>query len=97
MTVDTHYDGWELYDGTWDGRRMEWLLAIESDVVVSGTVESHGRFYHRFEYVVLLSAPLDVLLERVSRRTNNPYGNCIEHQAEIAHFQRTAQLIEQTS
>ena len=38
-----------------------------------------------------LSAPLDVLLERVSRRTNNPYGNCIEHQAEIAHFQRTVE------
>ena len=91
MTMDTDYDGWELYDGTWDERRMEWLLAIESDVVVSGTVESHGRFYHRFEYVVLLSAPLDVLLERVSRRTNNPYGNCIEHQAEIAHFQRTVE------
>jgi len=79
MTVDTDYDGWELYDGTWDERRMEWLLASESDVVVSGTVESQGRFYDRFEYVVLLSAPLDVLLERVSRRTNNPYGNCIEH------------------
>ncbi len=67
MTVDTDYDGWELYDGTWDERRMEWLLPSESEVVVSGTVESQGRFYDRFEYVVLLSAPLDVLLERVSR------------------------------
>jgi len=93
MTVDTDYDGWELYDGTWDGRRMEWLLASESDVVVSGTVENQGRFYDRFEYVVLLSAPLDALLERVSRSTNNAYGNCTEHQAEIAHFQRTVELL----
>ncbi len=91
MTMDTDYDGWELYDGTWDERRMEGLLASESDVVVSGTVENQGRFYDRFEYVVLLSAPLDVLLERVSRRTNNPYGHCIEHQVAIAHYQRTVE------
>ncbi len=64
MTVDTDYDGWELYDGTWDERRMEWLLASESDVVVSGSVENQGRFYDRFEYVVLLSPdpPIGVVM-----------------------------------
>lgn len=89
MTVDTDYDGWELSDGTWDEQRMEWLLASETDVLVSGTVENQGLFYDRFEYVVLLSAPLDVLLERVSRRTNNPYGKGVAQRAEIAQFQQT--------
>src|SRR3954470_21723219 len=74
LTVDTDYDGWELPDGTWDEQRMDRLLASHPDVVVSGTVENQGRFYDRFEHVVLLSAPIQVLIERVSRRSNNPYG-----------------------
>jgi len=55
-------------------------------VIVSGTVENQGRFYDRFEHVVLISAPIDVLIERVSRRTNNPYGRTAEQQAEIAQY-----------
>jgi len=90
-TVDTDYDGWELADGTWDERRMDRLLARHSDVIVSGTVENQGRFYDRFEHVVLLSAPLDVLFERVSSRTNNPYCATSEQRAEIAGY---VQIVE---
>lgn len=86
MTVDTDYDGWELPDGTWEEERMHHLLASISDVVVSGRVESQGRFYDRFEHVELLSAPLPGLVERVSRRTNNPYGKTPEQRAEIARY-----------
>ena len=91
LTVDTDYDGWELPDGTWDEDRMAALLAAEPDVVVSGTVSNQGRFYDRFEHVVLLSAPVDVLLERVRRRTNNPYGASEEQRAEIAEYTRTVE------
>jgi shikimate kinase len=90
-TIDTDYDGWELPDGTWDEQRMDQLLARHLEVIVSGTVENQGRFYDRFEHVVLLSAPLDVLIERVSRRTNNPYGRTAEQQAEIAHYVQTVE------
>ena len=72
LTVDTDYDGWELPGGTWDEERMAALLAAEPDVVVSGTVSNQRRFYDRFEHVVLLSAPVEVLLERVRRRTKQP-------------------------
>jgi len=27
LVVDNDYDGWELSDGTWDGSRMDRLLA----------------------------------------------------------------------
>jgi len=40
---------------------------------------------------VLLSAPVAVLLERVRRRTNNPYGATEEQQAEIAEYARTVE------
>ena len=49
------------------------------------------RFYDRFEHIVLISAPLHVLVERVSRRMNNPYGKTKEQQAEIAHCVETVE------
>ncbi len=85
------YDGWELADGTWDEQRMHALLSRHRDVVVSGTVENQGRFYDCFEHVVLLSAPVHVLLDRVRLRTNNPYGRSDEQQAEIVHFTGTVE------
>ncbi len=51
---------------------MSALLDRHADVVVSGTVENQGRFYDLFEHVVLLSAPVEVLIEPVATRTNNP-------------------------
>ena len=91
FTVDTDSDGWVLPGEIWDERRMDELLAGHTDVIVSGTVENQGRFYDRFEHVVLLSAPLEILLERVRRRTNNPYGKSPQQRAEIAGYLRTVE------
>ena len=62
------------------------MLGRHPDVIVSGTVENQGRFHDRFEHVVLLSARLAVLFERVSTRTNSPYGKTIQAWAEIAGY-----------
>lgn len=74
-TVDTDYGGWVLPDGRWDEPRMSALLESNEFLIVSGTVENQGRFHDLFAAVVLLSAPVEVLMERVASRTNNPYGN----------------------
>ena len=87
-TVDTDYDGWTLPDGDWDEPRMAALLADRAAVVVSGTVANQRRFYDRFEHVVLLSAPLGVLLDRVTARSTNPYGKSAEHRTEIERYVR---------
>jgi shikimate kinase len=87
-TVDTDYGGWHRPDGTWDEQRMGALLDQQATVVVSGTADNQGRFYERFDHVVLLSAPLAVLIERVSSRSNNPYGKTPEQQADIARYVR---------
>ena len=81
--VDIDYDGWEDPHDFWDEPRMTALLASESDLFVSGPVENQGTVYDRFDDVVLLSVPVDVLLLRVTARTNNPYGRTSEGQAEI--------------
>lgn len=82
-TVDTDVGGWKQAGGLWREDRMAELLACEPDVVVSGTVENQGRFYDRFELVVLLSAPVEVLVARVAARTTNPYGHSAQDQADI--------------
>lgn len=86
LTVDTDYNGWEVERAIWDEVKMAELLAKNADVVVSGTAENQGKFYDRFEHVVLLSAPVGMLLERVANRTNNPYGKTLEEQSDIREY-----------
>lgn len=91
VVVDTDYDGWVLPDGRWDEPRMRTLLNEVSTIVVSGTVENQGLFYDQFDHVVLLSVPLETLLERVTTRTSNPYGSRPRERDEIARYVDTVE------
>jgi hypothetical protein len=48
---------------------------------VSGTFSNQGHFYDRFDSVVLLSAPADVLLSRIEHRSTNDYGKTAEEKS----------------
>jgi broad-specificity NMP kinase len=87
--VDTGEQGWREYHeviGSSDElHRGEWLWVEEritgllnSDdgrsLFIEGCVRNQSKFYDRFNAVVLLSAPADVILDRVTRRTTNNYG-----------------------
>jgi shikimate kinase len=68
-----------------------------ASLYVSGTVSNQGRFYDRFDAVVLLSAPPNVLLSRLETRTTNPYGKTaaqrelvLRHLAEVEPLLRRA-------
>lgn len=90
-TVDTDEPGWTLDDAGewWDEQRIAELLAGEGPTLyVSGTVSNQGRFYDRFDAVVLLSAPAEVLLERPAARTGNDYGKLPEEQELILEHLR---------
>ena len=67
---------------------MDALLTAHPTLAVSGTVQNQARFYDLFDHVVLLSAPVEVLLERVRTRVNNPYGREPQHEAEIRGYAR---------
>jgi dephospho-CoA kinase len=77
--VDTD-DGWcePLPDGRqrWREDAIGQLLAIEdADVLfVAGCEENQARFHPRFDVIILLSAPAEILAERLASRTGNPYG-----------------------
>jgi dephospho-CoA kinase len=92
LTLDTDYGGWVL-DDKWDEPRMDAFLRDHGDVFVAGTVENQGRFYDRFDHIVLLTAPLQVLLARVTSRTNNSYGKTSLQQAEIQSYVETVEPI----
>jgi hypothetical protein len=64
----------------WREARIADLLASENGptLYVSGTVSNQGLFYSRFDAVVLLSAPAEVLLRRIVSRTTNDYGKAVE-------------------
>ncbi len=88
LTVDTDYDDWTVAEGLWDLPRMRALLEQTPSIVVSGTFENQAEAYDLFDHIVLLSAPVEVYLERVRSRTNNPYGKSAEQEAEIRVFTR---------
>lgn len=83
--VDTDYGGYAEEVPTADARgheqlwredRIEALLdGHEQGVLfISGCVSNQARFYPRFDAVVLLSAPADVILGRVASRATNVFG-----------------------
>ena len=78
---------WSEADGgyVWREDLVEDLLSREGEATlfVCGTVSNQGRFYPRFDAVVLLSAPADVLLRRIETRTTNDYGKAAEERALI--------------
>ena len=66
-------DGWEQL---WREDRIGALLDGYDDGVlfISGCVSNQGKFYPRFDAVVLLTAPANVILERVASRESNAFG-----------------------
>jgi hypothetical protein len=69
--ADAEGGGW-----FWREDRVAELLAAEDErtLFVSACVSNQGKFYDRFDAVVLLSAPAEVILGRVDQRTTNEYG-----------------------
>ena len=81
-TDDPPWTEWSDEDGgyVWREDLITELLARDDGptLYVSGTVSNQGRFYSRFDAVVLLSAPAGALLQRLESRTTNDYGKSSE-------------------
>jgi len=105
-TVETDFDDWSEQverDGErewlWREERMHELLnqLLTTPLVVSGCCANQGKFYDYFDYKILFSAPLEVILERVARRSSNPYGSSEADRREIAANYAFAQPLLQKS
>jgi dephospho-CoA kinase len=79
----------------------KWVLQLLAEdgptLYMSGTVSNQGRFYDRFDAVVLLSAPADALLDRISSRTTNDYAKSLEERELIlTHLREIEPLLRAT-
>jgi dephospho-CoA kinase len=90
--VDTDDPGWITHFATPDGPEPVWdldrigaLLDGHRDgwLFVAGCVANQGVVYDRFDAVVLLSAPVEIIAARVVERAN-PFGSRPEDRARIA-------------
>jgi len=79
QAVDTD-DGWcePLPDGRqrWREDAISQLLDAEDAEVllVAGCEENQVQFHPRFDLIILLSAPAEVLTQRLASRTSNSFG-----------------------
>jgi adenylate kinase family enzyme len=98
--VDTDYGDWSEdvqpageagSEQLWREDRMDALLAEPAGgtLFISGCVANQVKFYPRFHAIVLLSAPTDVILDRVASRRTNDYGKTHAERALILHHIRT--------
>ena len=95
-SVDTDTDEWSVWTTGSDGV-PDWIWREEAidamldeyehgQLFVAGCKTNQGKFYSRFDHVVLLSAPAEVILERVTNRSTNPYGKIDEERREILRY-----------
>jgi broad-specificity NMP kinase len=102
--VDTDETGWTEWSDdeggyVWREDRIAELLARtrERTLYVSGTVSNQVRFYPQFDAIVLLSAPAEVLLDRIEHRRTNDYGKSAEERRSIlAHLASVEPLLRRS-
>lgn len=94
--IDTDWNpDWEqpTDSGEWLWREDRIRALLDSDdagaLFVSACVSNQGKFYDLFDAVVLLSAPEPLILQRLEKRTNNPYGKRADEVAEVLHNKKT--------
>jgi dephospho-CoA kinase len=94
VAVDADADGWSEWvetagnptganpghDWLWREERIRELLATDHGdlLFVSGCAENMVKFYDQFDDIILLSAPRQVIIERLANRSNNSYGKRLE-------------------
>jgi len=86
--IDTD-EGWceDLPGGRqrWREDAVAGLLDVEdADVLfIAGCEENQVRFHPRFDLIILLSAPAQTMVERLTARTGNPYGQALGDMEQI--------------
>ena len=106
--VDTDTDEWSEWtvddegepDWIWREDAISTLLAGHDGghLFVAGCRTNQGRFYDRFDEVVLLSAPAETLLARIDERSDNPYGKSAdERELVLRHLEQVEPLLRATA
>lgn len=90
LTVDLDYDGWIVYSEVHGERaidiaRVRRLLNENPgrEILLAGTAINQGELYPDLDGVIVLTAPIEVMRERILRRADNPFGKTAEEWVQI--------------
>ena len=95
--IDMDEPGWSKHDHDgnqqWCESRLQEALDSAGDdtLFLSGCAENQVKFYPQLTDIILLSAPAEVLAERLMTRTNNPYGKRPEEFEEVLYYLETVE------
>lgn len=87
--IDMDEPGWSFMDSDghqhWNVARLEAAMAEagKESLFVSGCAEEQADLQHRFGAVVLLSAPREVMIDRIRSRHGNSFGRAPKEMAQI--------------
>ena len=101
--LDTDTETWSEWVGDgWNWREGAIAALLDGHerghLFLAGCHTNQGRFYDRLDAVVLLSAPAEVLLDRIDARTDNPYGkNTEERELVLRHLAEVEPLLRATA
>jgi shikimate kinase len=95
--IDMDEPGWSEHDQDgnqqWCESRLQKAIDSAGDAIlfISGCAENQVKFYPQFTDIILLSAPAEVLEERLRTRANNPYGKRPEELEEVLAYLETVE------
>jgi shikimate kinase len=78
-------------DWVWNEERVQEVLDRAGGELffLSGCSPNQGQFYPQFDHVVLLTAPPEVIVERLASRTTNPFGKRSDEVTRVLQLQET--------
>jgi shikimate kinase len=78
-------------DWVWNEERVQEVLDRAGGELffLSGCSPNQGQFYPQFDHVVLLTAPPEVIVERLASRTTNPFGKRPDEVTRVLQLQET--------
>lgn len=92
--IDMDEPGWSVRgpagEQLWRADRLRQALDTRPAecLCVSGCAENQVEFYPDYTHIILLSAPVDVICQRLAERSNKPYGKWPEQFTEtLFHLQ----------
>ena len=87
-------------DWVWQEKRVRQLLSgnASDELFVSGCAENMANVFDVIDMVILLSAPLDVLMDRLAARAADGYGHTAEERRKVAELVETIEpLLRQSA
>lgn len=75
-------------DWVWREDRVRGLLSTPEDgtLFISGCAENMGRLFPLIDTVILLSAPVETIMERLTARSTRSYGNAAEERRKVGEL-----------